>query len=60
MKAYLGDTVYAEVQYGLLKLTTEPGEPGAGTGEPDNIMYMSPEAVEKLLVFISQGPPILG
>lgn len=35
-KIYLGDSVYAEVERGMLKLTTENGTPT----DPSNIIYM--------------------
>jgi hypothetical protein len=37
MKQYLGDSVYLELERGMLKLTTENGY------GPDNTIYLEPE-----------------
>lgn len=42
MKTYLGDAVYAELEDGMIKLTTEYGE------GPTNTVYLEPEIYEAL------------
>ncbi len=39
-KTYLGDSVYVEVERGMLKLTTE-NEPGVSS--PSNTIYLEPD-----------------
>ncbi len=46
MKTYLGDSVYADVEYDMLKLTTENG------GEPSNTIYLEPEVLTSLLDYL--------
>lgn len=48
-KIYLGDSVYAELEAGMIKLTTENGLPG----DPSNIIYLESEVVDALLYYIS-------
>lgn len=48
-KRYLGDTVYAELENGMLVLTVEDGDPEEGVSQ---VIYMEPEVVGSLLQFI--------
>jgi hypothetical protein len=43
-KTYLGDSVYAEMENGMIKLTTENGEPG----DPGNTIYLEWEVYGSL------------
>lgn len=43
-KDYLGDSVYVDVEGGMLKLTTENGR----LGDPSNTIFLEPEVVEAL------------
>ena len=45
-KLYLGDSVYAEVESGSIKLTTENGFGRANT------IYLEPEVIEALQAYI--------
>ena len=47
-KEYLGDSVYAEIVDGTLKLTTENG------GEPSNIIWLEKEVFNALVQFTRQ------
>lgn len=38
-KAYLGDSVYVEIEDGMFKLTTNNGYPD----DPRNVIFMEPE-----------------
>jgi hypothetical protein len=42
MKTYLGDGVYADVEYGMIKLTTEDGI------STTNTIYLEPEVINAL------------
>ena len=46
-KQYLGDSVYVELENGMLKLTTENG---AGA---NNTIFMEPQVYEALELFVS-------
>lgn len=46
-KVYLGDSVYLDVENGMVKLTTENG------GEPSNTIFLEPAVVDALLNFVS-------
>jgi len=48
MKTYLGDGVYADVERGMIKLTTEGGM------DTDNTIYLEPEVCEKLVEFYAK------
>jgi len=49
-KAYLGDSVYADVaEYGIV-LTTENG----GWDDPSNTIYLEPEVVRALQEFLTK------
>ena len=48
-KIYLGDSVYCEVEYGMLRLTTENG---AGAS---NIIYLEPEVYEALVAYAARA-----
>ncbi len=43
-KEYLGDSVYVEVETGMVKLTTNNGHPD----DPRNIIYLEPEVFTAL------------
>lgn len=45
-KVYLGDSVYAEVEGGMIKLTTENGY------GPSNTIYLEPEVIHALNEFV--------
>ena len=45
MKTYLGDSVYAEVQHGMIKLTTDNGN------GPNNTIFLEDIVVEHLIEF---------
>lgn len=47
-KTYLGDSVYVEVEYGMLKLTTENGL-GA-----TNTIFLELEVFENLRIFVER------
>ncbi len=47
-KMYLGDSVYAEHDNGMIKLTTENGLPD----DPSNTIYLEPEVMRALLRFV--------
>jgi hypothetical protein len=54
-KAYLGDSVYAEWDQGMVKLTTDNGL------GPSNTIYLEPEVLRALWYFTAQQPiPNLG
>ena len=42
-KTYLGDSVYAAIEDGMIRLTTENGE------GPSNIIFLEPEVFKELL-----------
>lgn len=54
-KAYLGDSVYAEIQNGTLTLTTENGL------GPSNTIHLEPSVIENLANFLRRkgGGPLL-
>lgn len=43
-KTYLGDSVYAEIERGMIKLTTENGYPD----DPRNIIFLETEVYDAL------------
>ena len=47
-KEYLGDSVYASFEDGMIKLTTENG------GEASNTIYMESVVVENFLVWLKK------
>jgi hypothetical protein len=47
-KEYLGDGVYADVERGMVKLTTEDGI------SVTNIIYLEPEVIEALERYLAQ------
>lgn len=49
-KAYLGDSVYVEVEDDMLKLTTENGMPG----DPSNTIYLEPEVFDALAAYMKR------
>lgn len=46
-RRYLGDSVYVEIEDGMLKLTTENGY----RDDPRNVIYLDPEAYAALVRF---------
>lgn len=48
-KAYLGDSVYVDVQDGMLKLTTENG-----IGDASNTIYLEPEVYAALELYMKR------
>ena len=46
MKQYIGDSVYLELERGMLKLTTDNGF------GPDNTIYLEPEVYNNLVTFV--------
>jgi hypothetical protein len=49
-KSYLGDSVYAEVENGMIKLTTENGLPT----DPSNTIYLELEVYDNLVRFVEE------
>jgi len=47
-KQYLGDSVYAELERGMLKLTTDNGM------GPNNIIFLEPEVYTALVQYVSR------
>jgi len=47
-KAYLGDSVYVDVDNGMLKLTTDNGY------GPSNTIYLEPEVYEALTRYVQR------
>jgi hypothetical protein len=48
-KVYLGDSVYAEWEAGMVKLTSENGF------GPSNTIFLEPEVLEALARFVEAG-----
>lgn len=46
-KEYLGDSVYVDVERGMLKLTTENGL----STDPSNEIFLEPEVFERLVLY---------
>ena len=46
LKRYLGDSVYADVERGMVKLTTENGY------EPSNTIYLEAQVLEALVAYV--------
>jgi hypothetical protein len=47
-QTYLGDSVYAAVEDGMIKLTTENGLPS----DPSNTIYLDPQVCDALARYI--------
>ena len=47
-KTYIGDSVYADVEDGMIKLTTENGGPDG----PSNTIYLEPRVFESLCDYV--------
>lgn len=47
-KEFLGDSVYVELEYGMLKLTTSNGE------SVDNTIYLEPDVLANLIRYVAQ------
>jgi len=52
-KVYLGDSVYAEWENGMLLLTTNNGHPD----DPRNKIYLEPEVIRALNKYLAAGLP---
>ena len=52
-KRYIGDSVYADVDRGMIVLTTENGLPGAGAS---NTIYLEPSVLVNLVDYANQAP----
>ena len=52
-RVYLGDSVYVEIEEGMLKLTTHNGYPD----DPRNVIYLEPEVVAALEAYIDARWP---
>jgi len=50
-KRYLGDSVYAEVEDGMIKLTTENGK----IDDPSNTIYLEPDVMIQLHRFATDA-----
>lgn len=48
-KEYLGDSVYVEMENGMLRLTTENVK-----GSPSNIIYLEHEVMHNLLLYLQR------
>jgi hypothetical protein len=48
-KAYLGDSVYVEIESGMVKLTTENGM------GPNNTIYLELEVYEALVAYVKKA-----
>lgn len=48
-KTYLGDSVYAEIESGMVKLTTENGD-----GPPSNTIYLEVSVFDSLAAFVDR------
>ena len=48
LKDYLGDSVYAEIENGMVKLTTENGLPS----DPSNTIYLEPAVFTGLQEYV--------
>jgi hypothetical protein len=49
-KTYIGDSVYAEISDGRVKLTTDNGYPD----DPRNVIYLEPEVWTALVAFMER------
>lgn len=48
-KEYIGDSVYVEVEYGMLKLTTENGF------GPSNTIFLEPNVMDNLIQYYNKA-----
>lgn len=48
VKTYLGDSVYADIENGMIKLTTENG------GPPNDIIFLEPAVFDALVAFVKR------
>lgn len=49
-KQYLGDSVYAEIENGMVKLTTENGY----SDDPRNVIFLEPEVYDALVKYVER------
>lgn len=49
-KSYLGDSVYVDIENGMLKLTTENGYPD----DPRNVIYLEMEVYAALVAYVER------
>jgi hypothetical protein len=54
MKAYLGDSVYVEVDAAGLHLTTENGK----ENDPSNTIYLEAEVFTALVLYVMEQPEL--
>jgi hypothetical protein len=54
-KQYLGDSVYAEVVNGMVKLTTENGH----SDDPRNTILLEPDTFQALAEYVEKNKPLL-
>lgn len=47
-KAYLGDSVYAEIEHGMIKVTTDNGM------GPSNEIFLEPEVYAALVAYVER------
>lgn len=47
---YLGDSVYGEVENGMLKLSTRNGMPG----DPSNVIYLEEKVYRRLVEWVTK------
>jgi len=50
MKQYIGDSVYVDLEDGMLKLTTENGR----SSDPSNTIWLEPEVYIALTLYVQQ------
>lgn len=50
-KTYLGDSVYVDIEDGMVILTTDNGYPD----DPRNVIYLEPEVLEALMQFLAKN-----
>lgn len=53
-RRYLGDSVYAEVEAGQIKLTTHNGYPD----DPRNVIFMEPSVMDALAEFYADAKQV--
>lgn len=49
-KTYIGDSVYAEIEDGMLKLTTNNGYPD----DPRNVIYLGVDEWDSLVAYVER------
>ena len=54
-KVYVGDSVYIEIEHGMLKLTTENGSRTASGLGPSNTIYLQPEVYTAITKYVERA-----